>query len=78
MQSGDTAALNTSNTGYAATSRSMGSSHRSTEFYKFCLTMASSPGFGTADPSPPKLDPPRLVWEYWDGTAWQGLLGPSS
>jgi hypothetical protein len=25
-----------------------------------------------------KLQPPRLIWEYWDGRQWQALLRPSA
>ena len=27
---------------------------------------------------PPELQPPRLVWEYWDGNQWVILIGPDS
>ena len=27
-------------------------------------------------PGPPTLQPPILIWEYWDGERWQTLLGP--
>jgi len=27
---------------------------------------------------PPQLPPPRLVWEYFDGTAWKTLVAPSA
>lgn len=27
---------------------------------------------------PPLLSPPRLVWEYFNGTEWKALVGPSS
>jgi hypothetical protein len=27
--------------------------------------------------APPRLPPPRLVWEYWNGDEWRPLVGPS-
>jgi len=29
-----------------------------------------------AGAEPPTLQPPILIWEYWDGERWQTLLGP--
>src|SRR5271157_9076 len=41
------------------------------------LQLSQTPGFGTVDTSAPKLDPPRLVWEYSGSGGWQRLLGPA-
>jgi hypothetical protein len=41
------------------------------------VDLSKTPGFGTVDTSAPKLDPPRLVWEYSGNSGWQRLLGPA-
>ncbi len=33
-------------------------------------------GAGTVGKEDKALAPPRLVWEYWNGTGWKRLLGP--
>lgn len=42
------------------------------------LQLAQTAGAGTVDENAPKLDPPRLVWEYWNGSRWVTLLAPST
>lgn len=34
------------------------------------------PAAGTVGKADKALAPPRLIWEYWDGAAWNTLLGP--
>jgi hypothetical protein len=40
------------------------------------LTAITAAAVGGA--KPPQLSPPRLVWEYYNGTEWIALVGPSS
>lgn len=44
----------------------------------FVIALAETPGNGTTDTHLPKLPSPRLVWEYWNGDAWDTLIAPSS
>jgi predicted phage baseplate assembly protein len=40
------------------------------------LTAITAAAVGGA--KPPQISPPRLVWEYYNGTDWIALVGPSS
>jgi hypothetical protein len=70
----------------AATNSSMGASKDSAlaalvtgnsalNFLSQLNAPAAAAGGGTP---PPSLPPPQLVWEYWNGTQWNALVGPGS
>ncbi len=48
------------------------------ELYKNLSNMTAAAAAGLAGGGPPTLPPPRLVWEYFDGTAWQTLVASSA
>jgi predicted phage baseplate assembly protein len=63
------------NAGGVVADRSSDSSALSTAFNALSsLTAVSAAAAGGV--TPPVLSPPRLVWEYFNGTEWQALVGP--
>jgi hypothetical protein len=49
-----------------------------TDAYKTLSGMAAISAAAAGGATPPQLSPPRLVWEYFNGTEWVALVGPSS